>query len=405
MTTQFGPPIDLTDLEGFERTALRPRRTAFCGRVSTKDNQDPASSIPRQVALASQRLEKGEEFVAYFWDVESGMLPPELRSLGSQEMYDALAVPIPRAGGLQDLVDRAEHLGVTHVLAERADRVARAMLTSLIVEHELGKIGVEVVYANEPVGGTESGRLRARRSSQVDAEIYRTVLLENSMGGQIQHAINGWNHGYAPYPYIRVIDENAPVRERGRFGADRPRHKLARHPDSRRFDAARELCRLRREEHLKSADIIAILASEPDRYPIEGRWTHTRVEGLIANPKLAGYQVYNRKAARTGRPGFSRLNPVSEWVWSSRIVHEPVVSLEEWKQAQQVTESLRTGAQEGGALMRIRAAARRRGLTVTVVGSNDTHTLYRIGGRQVALPTPIPDTVVQQIIGDLENAA
>ncbi|MFD4947001.1 recombinase family protein [Streptomyces sp. NPDC058409] len=404
MTTPFGPPIDLTDLEGFERAALRPRRAAFCGRVSTKDNQDPASSIPRQVALASERLEPGEEFVAYFWDVESGMLPPELRSLGSQEMYDALAVPVPRAGGLQDLVDRAEHLGVTHILAERSDRVARAMLTTLTVEHELGRIGVEVVYANEPVGGTESGRLRARRSSQVDAEIYRTALMEMSMGGQIQHAISGWNHGYAPYPYIRVVDESAPVRARGRFGADRPRHKLAPHSDPRRFDAARELCRLRREEHLKSADIIAILASEPDRYPIEGRWTHGLVEGLIANPKLAGYQVYNRKAARTGRPGFPRLNPVSEWVWSPGIVHEPVVSLEEWKQAQQVTAGLRAVTEEGGALIRIRTAARRLGFTVTAVSSNDTHTLYRIGGRQVALPTPIPDTVVQQVISDLESA-
>ncbi|MEW2434294.1 recombinase family protein [Streptomyces caniferus] len=403
MPSQFGPPIDLSDLANFQQADLRPRRPVFVGRVSTKDNQNPASSIPRQVVLASERLEPGEEFVAFYWDVESGMLPPEMRGLGPQEMYDALSVPTPRDGGLQDLVDRAEHLGVTHVLAERSDRVARAMLTTLTVEHQLQQAGVEVVYANEPVGGTESGRLRARRSSQVDAEIYRTTLMEMSTGGQIQHAINGWNHGYPPYPYVAVIDEHAPAQERGRFGVNRPKRKLEPHPDSRRFEAARELCRLRREEHLKAADIIAILAAEPDLYPIEDRWTHNRVEGLIANPKLTGYQVYNRKASRTGREGFSRLNPVSKWVWSPTVVHEPVISLQEWKQAQEVTAGLRAG-QAGGPLLRIRAAAGQLGLTVTPVGSSDSHTLYRIGGRQVALPTPIPDMVVQQVIEDMESA-
>ncbi|MFJ8676770.1 recombinase family protein [Streptomyces sp. NPDC093589] len=403
MPSQFGPPIDLSDLANYQQADLRPRRPVFVGRVSTKDNQNPASSIPRQVVLASERLEPGEEFVAFYWDVESGMLPPEMRGLGPQEMYDALSVPTPRDGGLQDLVDRAEHLGVTHVLAERSDRVARAMLTTLTVEHQLQQAGVEVVYANEPVGGTESGRLRARRSSQVDAEIYRTTLMEMSTGGQIQHAINGWNHGYPPYPYVAVIDENAPAQERGRFGVNRPKRKLEPHPDSRRFEAARELCRLRREEHLKAADIIAILAAEPDRYPIEDRWTHNRVEGLLANPKLTGYQVYNRKASRTGREGFSRLNPVSKWVWSPEVVHEPVISLQEWKQAQEVTAGLRAG-QGGGPLLRIRAAARQLGLTVTAVRSSDTHTLYQIGGRQVVLPTPIPDMVVQQVIEDMGSA-
>lgn len=403
MNTQFGPPIDLSDMAHFQHLDSRPRRAAFLGRVSTKDNQNPSSSIPRQVVLASQCLEEGEEFVGYFWDVESGMLPPEARGLGAQEMYDALHVPTPRDGGLQDLVDRVELMGITRVLAERSDRVARAMLTSLHVEHELQKTGVEVVYANEPTGGTESGRLRTRRYGQVEAEVYRTVLLEMSMGGQVQHALGGWNHGIPPYPYTAVIDESAPPSGRARFGEARPKKKLAPHPDSRRFAAARELCRLRREEHLKAAAIIAILSAEPDRYPVEGRWTHNLVEGLIANPKLTGYQVYNRKANRTGRPGHSRLNPISKWVWSPRPVHEPVVSLEEWKQAQEVTAGLRAGA-EGGSLIRIRAAARQQGLTVTPIRSSGTHVLYRIGDRQVVLPTPIPGTVVQQVIEDMGTA-
>jgi hypothetical protein len=396
----FAAPIDLSDLPNFQQTESRDRRSVFVGRVSTKDNQNPASSIPRQVVLASARLEPGEQFVAYYWDVESGMLPPELRGLGSAEMYAALEVPTPRDGGLQDLIEQAEPLGITHALAERSDRVARAMLTSLTVEHELERSGVEVVYANEPVGGTESGRLRSRRYGQVDAEIYRATLMEMSMGGQIQHAIQGWNHGYPPYPYIAVVDENAPVRGEGRFGPARPKKKLAPHPDERRFATARELCRLRREEHLKTRDIITILSADPDRYPIDGRWTFNLIEGLIANPKLTGHQVYNRKASHTGG---SRPNPVSQWVWSPTVVHEPVVTVQEWKQAQQVTAGLRPGAKLGP-LERLLAAARRLDLTVVEVGSSPTHTLYRIGDRQVVVPNPIPEAVVHQVIANMGDA-
>ncbi|MFD8249198.1 recombinase family protein [Nocardia sp. NPDC059691] len=172
---------------------------------------------------------------------------------------------------------------------------------------------------------------------------------------------------------------------------------------SRRFDAARELCRLRREEQLTSAQIITILAADPDRYPIEGRWTHNLVEGLVANPKLSGHQVYNRRATRTGRPGSSRKNPNSEWVWSPQIVHEPVISLQEWELAQEVTAALRAGSQTDGSLLRIRAAARRLGLTVTTVSSSATHTVCRIGARKVVLLNPIPDVVLQQVIADMQE--
>ncbi|MEV7870119.1 recombinase family protein [Streptomyces sp. NPDC088124] len=402
MNNPFAPPVDLSHLPNYRQTDARPRRAVFLGRVSTKDRQLPASSIPRQVVLAAERLDPGEEFMAHFWDVESGMLPAHLRSLGPQEMYDGLGVPTPRDGGLQDLVDRAEQIGITHVLAERSDRVARAMLTSLTVEHELERLGAEVIYANEPTGGTESGRLRTRRYGQAEAEIYRATMIEMSMGGQFQHAINGWNHGYPPYPYVAVVDEDAPVRGQGRFGEMRPKKKLVPHPDERRFEAARELCRLRREEHLKGADIVAILQAEPGRYPIEGEWTFSRVEGLVANPKLTGYQVYNRRANRTGRAGVSRRNPISQWVWSPKVVHKPVVSLQEWMQAQEVTAGLRAGV-EGGPLLRIRAEASRLGFTVTAVSSSATHTLYRIGNRQIVLPAPVPEALVQQVIEDLRS--
>ncbi|WP_160051306.1 recombinase family protein [Nocardiopsis sp. FR26] len=394
--SQYGPPIDLTGVPGWAHTDLRPRRVAFAGRVSTKDNQDPRSSIPRQVALASERLQDGEQFVAHFYDVESGMLPPELRGLGTTEMYDTLAVPVPRDGGLQELLDQAEHRGITHVIAERSDRVARAMLTSLTVEHELEKLGVEVVYANEPVGGTKTGQLRTRRYSQVDAEVYRYALLEMSMGGQVQHTTNGWNHGRPPYPYIAVVDENAPPQPE-RFGPRRPKKKLAFHPDERRQVAAAELFRLRLKERMRGEDIAFFCNSRPDLYPVDGEWTIQRVEGLLANPKLTGYQVYNRKASRTGG---GRINPISEWVWSPREVHPRIITIQEWAATQEVTANLKNRAD--GGISRVREPARTRGWGVRTVRSSDTHVMYRAGGHEFTVPRgPLPDELADRIIADV----
>jgi hypothetical protein len=201
---------------------------------------------------------------------------------------------------------------------------------------------------------------------------------------------------------VAVVDTEAPPRPQARFG-ERPKKKLAPHPDPRRFATTRHLCRLRREEGLGTTEIVKLLTAEPDRYPIEGRWTKNLVDGLLANPKLTGYQVYNRKAARTGRPGQCRQNPIEKWVWSRTPVHEPVISLQQWKRAQEVTAELKVRRAGGGPLLDIRAVAGRLGLDVTEVTSGATHAVYRIGQRQVVLPVPVPDAIARQLIADLET--
>ncbi|MGW5928796.1 hypothetical protein ACWF2L_21485 [Streptomyces anulatus] len=75
-------------------------------------------------------------------------------------------------------------------------------------------------------------------------------------------------------------------------------------------------------------------------------------------------------------------------------MHDAVVSLEEWKAAQEVTAGLRASATDGP-LLRIQAAASRRGLAVTVVEETGSHTRYRIGGQLVVMPNPVPDAVAQ----------
>src|SRR5690606_18981944 len=66
------------------------------------------------------------------------------------------------------------------------------------------------------------------------------------------------------------------------------------------------------------------------------RWTSSSVRDMLTNPKHTGHMVWNRRA-RKGK-GRNRMNPVEEWVWSPEPVHEALVSLEEFVQAQEVAK-------------------------------------------------------------------
>lgn len=394
----FDAPIDLSDLPGYRAAAdLRPPRTVFVGRVSTKDCQDPRSSIAGQVAEASGLLEPGEEFVGYYWDVESGMLGLDERSQIGPEVYEGLGVEVPRDGGLRELLERVERgdSGIERAACERISRVARDMLTSLEVEHHLRSRSVIIACANEPQGGMTTGQLEARRGAQVRAEIYRHELMEQSRRGQRQHAANGYRHGPPCYGYIAVPDPDAPPAA-NRFGGGRPKHRLALHPDPRRPETVREVFRLRVEQSLGDAEIAADLAADLERHPLaEGQkaWCGRRVRRMLANPKYTGYQVWNRRK----RTNAERVNPISEWVWSRQQAHPDLVSVEDWHQAQLAAERIRDRRRSGWE--RVRAVADERGITFTRARETDEHVLLEAAGRRIVVPRgELPAAVADEVI-------
>jgi hypothetical protein len=61
-----------------------------------------------------------------------------------------------------------------------------------------------------------------------------------------------------------------------------------------------------------------------------GKWTQSSVYEILHNPKYTGYMVWNRRAMKTGR---GKVNPVSDWVWSSQPTHDALVSWETFLQA------------------------------------------------------------------------
>ncbi|WP_449061475.1 recombinase family protein [Planomonospora algeriensis] len=400
----FDAPIDLSDLPGYQAAAgTRPARTAFLGRCSTQDNQDPRSSIAGQLAEASALLAPGETFTAHFWDVESGMLGLDERSQVSAADYARLGVPVPRDGGLRELLEWVERGDLHRVVCERISRVARDMLPSLQVESHLASRGVTLECANEPRGGMTTGRLELRRTAQVRAEIYRHELMEQSMRGQRQHAATGYRHGPPCYGYIAVVDPDAPPAA-NRFGGGRPKMRLALHPDPRRADTVRLVFRLRREEQLGDGEIARILAADLDRHPLaDGQvlWRRARVQRMLAQPKYTGYQVFNRRAARTNR---GRSNPIADWVWSREPAHPVIVPLEGWRETQLVTARLRERRTSGWE--RVNAAAAQQGVRLTPVRQSDTHVLYEAAGRRLVLPCgELPAAVADEVIALLGAGA
>jgi site-specific DNA recombinase len=51
-------------------------------------------------------------------------------------------------------------------------------------------------------------------------------------------------------------------------------------------------------------------------------WSKSAVCEILRNPKYTGYQVFNRRASKSGR---GRHNPPEKWVWSAEPAHEPLI--------------------------------------------------------------------------------
>ena len=107
------------------KTAAGSPRYAWYGRVSTEDEQDPTLSFPRQLANAERQVdEAGGRIVGHYFDIESGTRAYSARGSGGLSGFD---IPIPRDGGLQDLlVDAARRPArFDRVIVESISRLSR----------------------------------------------------------------------------------------------------------------------------------------------------------------------------------------------------------------------------------------------------------------------------------------
>ena len=311
-------------------------RIAWWGRVSTEDQQDPTLSLPRQLHNSRAVLPAGATIVAHFFDVESGR--KDLDARGYSKAHERFDIPIPRDGGIQDLLAEAHRADrrFDAVICESIERVARRTYYGTKIEHDLEADGVALFAADEPISvtGKRATTILTRRVKQGVAEWYVLETLEKSWDGFCGHTRQGWNIGRPPYGYQgQKIPHPVPARR----AEGKTKTRLA--PDPVTGPVVTAIFTWRVLERLGYQAIVDRLNADLDRYPAptspdparnRNDWTRSSIQALLTNPKYTGYMVWNRRATKKG----GQPNSPEQWVWSAQPTHEPLVTRDLFDAAQ-----------------------------------------------------------------------
>jgi site-specific DNA recombinase len=329
------------------RTESAIIRVAFIGRTSTKDQQDPTLSIPRQFRNCTQALPENATIVVCFYDIESGR--KDLDTRGDGNAHEMFRIPVPRDGSIQDLLEEAERPNRRFdvVICEEIGRIGRGTYISTKIEKHLEKAGVLLIAADEPFQ-LDVPRRRAKNSTQVltrrvkqgVAEWYVLDLLEKSWDGFEIHTEQGYNVGKPPYGYqANQIPHPVPAKRAKGVKKTLLEPHLVEGPVVTKSFGWRVAERLGYQAIADRLNQDPV--TNPPPTPIQadhavGIWTYSNVRDMLTNPKHTGHMVWNRRARKGG--GRNRPNPVEEWVWSTEKTHPSLVDLETYVQAQLVAQ-------------------------------------------------------------------
>jgi len=330
MATPARQSVQLTAAAG---GPAEPVPVAFLGRTSTLEMQDPVASLRRQVRSCQAWLPPGFHLVAYYWDIESGGLDLEARSQGSG--YQAFTgAGIPRDGGMADLLAEAASPApkFAAIICEDIERSGRDTFNALKLEKKLSRNGIPLFATDEPaqIEGLNATTVLVRRMKQGVAEWFRIQLKEKTWKGLVEHCMDGWNIGPAPYGYTADrIPHPVPVK------ASQGRTKTRLAPDPVRGPVVTQIFTWRVIDKLGMPTIAARLNADPVRYPAPGTsgWSTPTVFVLLNNPKYTGHMVYGRVRNRNGR----RVTvPADQWLWSPQPTHPALIDRATWDAAQHI---------------------------------------------------------------------
>ncbi len=305
-------------------------------RCSNEELQDPNLSLARQLHTCQQAVAKwGGRIVAVYYEVETGSARYQQRGSGTD--LAGFDIPIPRAGGLHELVADAARKPrrFGRVICESIDRLARNSAVAFTLEDEFRGAGVGLHCANEPL--EESfGSIVLRHLNVGLARGYLFNLKQASRGGSETATREGWHMGGTPVYGYRLVPHQHPNPHKRKRGLHR--HTLDLDPV--RAPVVRRIF----DEYLYGTrglnEIRDLLNTDLDRYPVPvptdparraDTWSRSTIWYLLRNPKYTGYQVWNRRANKTGR---GRNNPPEQWTWSEQPAHPAIISRDEYDQVQ-----------------------------------------------------------------------
>jgi hypothetical protein len=310
-----------------------PVGVAMLARTSTLALQDPLASLQRQMRTTKAWLPEGWYITGYYWDVESGGIDVENRSQG-EAWREFAAAGIPRDGGVADLLAEAASPSPSFsiVICENIERSARDTYNALKIERELQDQGVILFAADEPfdIKGISPTAILVRRVKQGVAEWFRLNLRNQTWEGLVQHAIDGYHVGPAPYG-LAAQRVPHPIASKAAQGRTKTRLILG---DPATVTTVQQIFTWRVLDHLSVRGISARLNTSPTLYPPhrDAGWTEAHVDKILRNPKYTGHMVYGRTRGRTH--GHQRNASRDEWIWSPQPTHPAIIDLDVWEQAQ-----------------------------------------------------------------------
>jgi site-specific DNA recombinase len=323
-----------------------PVPVAIAARTSTLLLQDPVASVRRQIRACQAWLPAGWFIAAVYSDVESGATDLDARS--RTESHRVLTdAGLPRDGGMADLLAEAASPAPRFavVVCEDIERSARDTFNALKLEKELSRHGIPLFATDEPadIAGGNATTVLVRRVKQGVAEWYRLQLKEKVWKGFAEHTAEGWNIGTPPHGYTAERHQHPnPLKA----SQGRTKTRLVIDPVTAR--AVADIFTWRVADKLGVPTIAARLNASPAAYPppagTQG-WAVSTVRAILSNPKYTGHQVFGRRRTRNGRRYHA---PVNEWLWSPEPVHEPIVDMQTWTEAQEAGAEHATSRDQDG---------------------------------------------------------
>jgi site-specific DNA recombinase len=273
----------------------------------------------------------------------------DISASGLQIQVSEFDIPIPRDGGIQDLLAEAERADrrFDFVICESIDRIARRTYIATDIENRLERAGIRLLAADEPFTLAQEGagrkakvatQLLTRRVKQGISEFYVVEMLEKSWDGIAVHTEEGFNIGKPCYGFqAKHVPHPVPAKRA------KGQKKTFLEPNPAEAPVVKRIFTWRLEERLgyqPIADRLNLdLTTNPPPTPNTpsrkvGLWTYSNVRDILTNPKYTGHMVWNRRARKSAG---NKRNHVSEWVWSPQPVHEVLVDLDTFIQVQQVS--------------------------------------------------------------------
>jgi site-specific DNA recombinase len=312
---------------------------AFYGRVSTEDQQDPASSRSWQLARSKTLIEPHGGLIAQeFFDIGlSRSLPWKRR---------------PAASALLEAFKRPERGFTAVVIGEpaRAFYGNQFSLTFPLFVHYGIQLWVPEVGGPVDPGSEAHDLVMSLYGGMSKGERTRIkIRVRTAMAAQA--ATDGRFLGGRP-PYGYQLVDAGPHPNPGKAATGQRLHRLE--PDPVTAPVVQRIF----AEHLTGHGLHAIAegltrdrilspsASDPgrNRHRSGTAWSKSAIRAILANPRYTGHQVWNRQRrdevlidvddVALGHQTRLRWNPDNDWIWSPTQAHQPLIDMATYQAAQ-----------------------------------------------------------------------